>query len=274
MTEAEVSSIAVEWASKEDWNPGIYDASCFYSADPKGFFIGLINNEPVACISVVSYDQSFAFLGFYIVKPEYRGKGYGLDIWNTVVDYHLTKNIGLDGVIAQQPKYKKSGFKLAYNNIRYEGIARPTNQEFPNIVHISKLHFDQIAEYDSKLFPAPRIAFLKCWLKQPESLVLAAVFKNKIAGYSLFRKCRTGFKIGPLFADDHDLAEQLFLASNNFVEPGTLIFLDTPEINTSAVELAEKNGMQKIVETARMYTRDQPDIDIGRVFGVTTFELG
>ena len=39
ITKDEVDSIAIEWAAKEGWNPGIYDADCFYSADPKGFLL-------------------------------------------------------------------------------------------------------------------------------------------------------------------------------------------------------------------------------------------
>ncbi len=120
MTRKEVD-LAIEWSAQEGWNPGIRDAECFYSADPSGFFIGLLNDEPIAVISVVKYGESFGFLGFYIVKPEYRGKGYGIQIWNAGLKYLEGRNVGLDGVVAQQNNYKKSGFKLAYRNIRYEG---------------------------------------------------------------------------------------------------------------------------------------------------------
>lgn len=88
MTPDEVERIAVEWAAKEGWNPGIYDAPCFYAADPKGFFAGFLGDEPIACISAVAYDPDFAFIGFYIVNPEHRGKGYGLKIWNAAIAYY------------------------------------------------------------------------------------------------------------------------------------------------------------------------------------------
>mgnify|MGYP003581476289 CR=1 FL=1 len=69
MTREEVD-IAIDWAAAEAWNPGFYDADCFYAADPNGFLIGLLGDEPIATISVVRYGDSFGFLGFYIVKPE------------------------------------------------------------------------------------------------------------------------------------------------------------------------------------------------------------
>ena len=101
MDRAEVD-IAIEWAAKEGWNPGIHDADCYFAADSSGFLIGMLGDEPIATISVMKYDESFGFLGFYIVKPEYRGKGYGIQIWNAGLKYLEGRNIGLDGVLVQQ----------------------------------------------------------------------------------------------------------------------------------------------------------------------------
>ncbi len=64
-------TIAVEWAAKEGWNPGLNDTECYFKADPSGFLMGFLGEEPIASISVVKYSSDFGFLGFYIVKPEY-----------------------------------------------------------------------------------------------------------------------------------------------------------------------------------------------------------
>jgi len=81
MTRQEVA-IAIDWAAAEGWNPGFNDAECFHAADPNGFFVGLLGDEPIATLSAVRYGDSFGFLGFYIVKPEQRGKAYGIQLWN------------------------------------------------------------------------------------------------------------------------------------------------------------------------------------------------
>ncbi|MDX1744148.1 MAG: hypothetical protein R3186_11225 [Ruegeria sp.] len=47
-----------------------------------------------------------------------------------------------------------------------------------------------------------------------------------------------------------------------------------PQPNASAVALADELGLSKVFETARMYSNHEPDIDLNRIFGVTTFELG
>ncbi|MBN1662916.1 MAG: GNAT family N-acetyltransferase [Deltaproteobacteria bacterium] len=73
----EECDLAVEWAAQEGWNPGIYDAECFYAADPSGFFLAELNGKPAGCLSAVAYDYAFGFAGFYIMKPEFRGQGIG-----------------------------------------------------------------------------------------------------------------------------------------------------------------------------------------------------
>lgn len=266
--------IAIEWAAREGWNPGLYDADCFYKADPNGFLIGLLGDEPISCISSVAYDEKFGFLGFYIVKPEFRGRGYGIQIWKAALEYLKTQNIGLDGVIEQQENYKKSGFKLAYRNIRYQGLGGGGKSIHSDIVKLSESFFDDLKIYDDGLFPASRPQFLRCWINQPKSLALGAFQDKKLVGYSVIRKCREGYKIGPLFADNENLAEKLFQAGSSYVQRGVPIFLDTPEVNVAAVALAKHHNMKMVFETARMYTKEQPSLPLNKIFGVTTFELG
>ena len=266
--------IAIEWAAEEGWNPGLHDADCYFTADPNGFLIGLLGDEPIATISVIKYDDSFGFLGFYIVKSEYRDKGYGIQIWNAGLKYLEGLNIGLDGVVAQQENYKKSGFKLAYRNIRYEGIGGGTPPKNSEIVELSTLPFETVGTYDQPFFPAKRSQYTKSWINQPECHALGIMQNGNLAGYGVIRKCRNGCKIAPLLADNPELAETLFLALKSRAISSDPIFLDIPEVNEAAVAMAEKYKMKVSFETARMYTGEFPDIPLNRLFGVASFEIG
>ena len=274
MTYAEVKDIAVQWAADEGWNPGLNDAQVFYNTDTIGFFVGLLDNIPVACISAVSYESIFGFIGFYIVKKEFRGKGYGIKIWNKALEYLDSLNIGLDGVVAQQDNYVKAGFRLAYRNIRYEGIAADGFDNTTSVIPYSKHYFEKLVKYDSKLFPASRKRFLESWVELNDAQTFVSLENDALNGYATIRKCKVGYKIGPLFADDNDIANSLFISANKFAGEGSIIFLDTPEINVNAVNLAANYGMKKVFETARMYTKEEPNINIDNIYGVTTFELG
>jgi hypothetical protein len=87
------------------------------------------------------------------------------------------------------------------------------------------------------------------------------------------RPCRTGYKIGPLFAASPIVAESLLVAVASRV-PGEPIFLDVPEINSDALALVARYGMSEVFGCARMVLGPIPKLPDGEVFGVTTFELG
>ena len=273
MTRPQVDT-AIDWAADEGWNPGLHDAECFYSADPGGFLVGLLDDIPVSAISVVRYGSSFGFLGFYLVKPEYRGRGLGIRIWNAGLERLKGRNIGLDGVVDQQDNYRRSGFNYAYRNVRYQGTGGGDAVDDQRLVPLRDLSLDDIVAYDRPFFPDDRAVFLQSWITQADAAGVGIVENGRLQGYGILRPCRSGYKIGPLFADDPVLAEMLFKALRLHAEADAPVFLDTPEVNEQAVALAERHGMSVVFETARMYTGKQPDLPLRRLYGVTTFELG
>lgn len=266
---------AIEWAGQEGWNPGRNDADCFYAADPGGFLVGRLDDEPVGVISAVRYGRSFGFIGLYIVKPQFRGMGYGIRLWNEAVALLAGRNVGLDGVVDQQDNYRKSGFRYAYRNIRFEGSghAAEVNDE-RGLCELRSLDFERINAYDGQFFPEDRRRFLARWIDQPGAFGVAASAGDEVAGYGVIRPCLKGYKVGPLFADEPELAGRLLTALLDRIPEGTAYYLDVPEVNAQAVALARERGMNVVFETARMYTGEPPALPLDRTFGVTTFELG
>ena len=265
-------ALAVDWAAAEGWNPGLADAACFATVDPGGFLIGELDGAPAATISCVNYDAGFAFLGFYIVRPDLRGRGHGLSVWNAAIAHAGGRVIGLDGVAAHQENYKKSGFRLAYANVRYGGaIAAPAVPR--GVVALSEVPLAAVEADDATVLPAPRAAFLRAWIAAPGHVGRALVRDGRLAAWGVIRPCRTGHKIGPLVADDRAAAEAV-LAALLAEAGGGEIFLDVPSRNRDAVALAQGLGLVPVFETARMYTGAIRPLRLERVFGVTTFELG
>jgi hypothetical protein len=232
-----------------------------------------LDGAPAATVSCVNYDARFAFLGFYIVRAELRGKGYGLRIWNAAIAHAGARVIGLDGVTAQQENYRKSGFQLAYANVRYGGaIAAPVAPR-ADIIALRDAPFAAVEADDATVFPALRSAFLRAWIGAAGHIGCALMRNGRLAGWGVIRPCRKGFKIGPLVADDRATAETALAALLAKVGGGE-IFLDVPGINREAIALAKDLGLTPVFETARMYTGAIPPLRLERVFGVTSFELG
>jgi Acetyltransferase (GNAT) domain/Acetyltransferase (GNAT) family len=266
-------AIAGDWAAAEGWNPGLADAACFATVDAEGFFIGELDGAPAATISCVNYDARFSFLGFYIVRGDLRGRGYGLRIWNAAIAHAGARVIGLDGVVAQQDNYRKSGFRLAYANVRYGGIIAAPSALPAGVVPLAQIPFAAVEADDATVFPAPRAAFLRAWIDAPGHLGRALMRDGRLAAWGVIRPCRTGCKIGPLVADDRAAAETVLAALLGAVDAGE-VFLDVPSVNRAAVALAEDLKLAPVFETARMYTGAIRPLRLDRVFGVTTFELG
>ncbi|WAC28972.1 GNAT family N-acetyltransferase [Ancylobacter sp. SL191] len=263
--------LAVDWAAAEGWNPGLADAACFGSVDPDGFLVAEQEGAPAAVISVVNYDARFAFLGFYIVRPDLRGQGIGWTLWQAGRAHAGERTIGLDGVMAQQENYASQGFRFAYRNIRFAGRVVGGGEE--GAVDLARVPFASVEGSDAAVFPAPRPAFLQSWLGTPGHVGRAVLRDGRLAGWGVIRPARQGFKIGPLVAEDAASAETLFGALASAVGPADII-LDVPEPNATALALAHRHGLQPVFETARMYTGPIREVALDRLYGVTSFELG
>lgn len=263
--------LALDWAAAEGWNPGLGDATPFQVADPNGFLIGTVGDEPAAAISVVRYGAHFGFLGFYIVAPEYRGLGHGLRLWRAGLAYLEGRTVGLDGVVAQQANYRRSGFAYAWPNFRFGGPVE--GRADPRLVDARTLPFAHVESIDRPLFPAPRPAFLAAWLAMPASRTLALVEDGAVTALGTIRRCRAGHKVGPLYAGDRASAERVLHGLAAYAA-GEELFLDVPGLNESAVRLARELGLTERFETARMYQGPAPALPLDRIFGITTFELG
>ena len=277
--------LAVQLAEHEGWNPGLHDAECFWTTDPGGYFVGCLDGEPIATLSAVKYGPGFGFVGLYIVKEEFRGRGYGYRLWRVGLQSLGDRLIGLDGVVAQQEFYRTSGFRLAHRNVRYGGVPALDGSEVPGasgqvggsgdtrVVDVQEVPLERLINFDRPYFPAPRDTFLWRWLDPSERIVRVLVQDNKITGYGVARACARGHKIGPLVAESPAGADHLFTTLAAAAGGGE-VFLDTPEPNAEAWALAERHGLVPVFETARMYTGPIPTLPFQQIFGITTFELG
>lgn len=267
-------SLAIDWAKREGWNPGLNDATCFYQTDPHGFFVGKLDGKIIATGSAVIYDEQFAFCGFYIVDNAYRGHGYGMALTKARLEYIGDRNAGLDGVVNMLAKYANLGYKLAYNNARYCGKKFPEpGYKNANILPLAQVDFPQICTYDRLHFPAARETFLRCWLNQEGATSLGYINGSKLQGFGVMRPCFEGYKIGPLFADNPEIADALFLHLVAQAK-GQKIYLDLPEINSQAIALAKRYKLEKVFQTARMYLKNPPEVRMNEIYGITSFELG
>ena len=281
MTRSELDQL-VGWATREGWNPGLHDAELFWATDPDAFIAADLDGELIGGGAITSYNDEFGFMGFFIVRPEYRRQGLGNTLWHARRERLLARlrpgaSIGMDGVFAMQDYYAKGEFVFSHRNIRFraEIPERPATSlvDGEDIVPLSSFAFDQVLDYDRACFPASRPTFLSGWISQPDALALGCRRQGRLSGFGVVRRCREGCKIGPLFSDEAQAANALYSHLASFAAGGPL-FLDIPENNRAAMALVRQHGMNEVFGCARMYLGPPPALAHERVFGVTTFELG
>jgi len=265
------------WAQAEGWNPGLHDAEVFYATDPNGFYGYFREGSLIAGGSVVAYGDAFGFMGFFIVKPEFRASGIGRQLWYQRRNKLMSRlcpgaPIGMDGVVAMQPFYHKGGFDIAFRDERHERLGQQFDLN-PNISAICADDLINVLAMDQHCFGYSRPQFLLPWLSMASAKTFKLLDHGVLAGFAVLRKCNTGYKIGPLFAKTAGAGEELYKACLNAV-PGEPVFIDIPMVNTAATDLVRRYDTTFVFECARMYLNGPPAADMSCIFGITSFELG
>jgi GNAT superfamily N-acetyltransferase len=269
---ARAAEAAIAWADAEGWNPGLDDGQRFLAADPDAFLAVERDGEIVATVSCALYGDAYAFIGFYIVRPDLRRRGIGTALFERALARANGRVVGLDGVLEQQATYERHGFRLAHRNVRWRtdgGGDRPSE-----LVELSSVPFEQVVAFDAGVFGTARGRFLQGWIHRPPGHALGCLTGGGLAGYGVVRPCRVGAKVGPLFANEEEVAELLLAGLLATAGPGREVFVDMPAANPESARLRATLEMEPSFETVRMYLNGPPREDVRKVFGVTTFEFG
>jgi GNAT superfamily N-acetyltransferase len=265
----------VLWAAAEGWNPGRHDAEHFLLQDPAGCLLGRLHGKVVSAVSVINYSPDYAFLGFYLVRPDRRGKGYGYETWRAGLRHAGERTIGLDGVPDQQENYRKEGFSPAYTTIRYRGKPNLEHkgEDTEGIIPVQTKDLGLLSALDAVSHPADRHAFASRWAADPRHITRARLRDGLLTGYGVLRPAHDGYRIGPLLATTPRDASALLAALLSEAGDAT-VSIDVPEPHHVARSLAELHGLAPASRTARMYTGPVRTLQQSLIYGVMSLELG
>lgn len=263
--------LILDWAADEGWNPGLEDAEVFFAADSAGFFVAVDpQDKPIASISVVNHTADFAFLGLYIVRQEFRGRGVGLGLWKQALKHAGSRTVGLDGVEAQQNNYRASGFVYAGTTTRFTGLL--TERASREIQVADPREIPTLIQMEAAASGVSKPNYLRPWLTRSSTRTTFAKRENSASvGFCTIRRCQTGAKIGPLVAPNIDVARELIAHAAQGIDGP--ISMDVPETSTALTELCKTMGWQPCFNTARMYKREF-GASGHNCFAVTSLELG
>lgn len=281
---------SLDWARAEGWNPGLSDQPAFAAIDPDGWFTARDHADNIATtLGAVRYDDSFGFIGLYITRPESRGQGIGRQVW-AVGREHLADItcVGLDAVVEREATYASDGFIRSHETTRFIGTVGALGGALPSrtgskdqqelaIVSASTIGGQELSNFElnQRLFPAPRASFIDEWIKQPDSVAnVLTDSTGQIQAWGQVRRSVDGWRVGPLFAQNLDQALLLCRSLVALLDDGAVMSIDVPDANTEAIGFLAAAGFAPTFTCVRMYLGEPVHLDLSKVFGNTTFELG
>ena len=112
--------LIVDWARAEGFCPGHGDVEIYRQTDSQGLWVACLHQELIGCIAGVRYSQAYGFIGLFIVAPQHRGRGYGLQLWRHALE-HLADVacIGLEAAPERIADYASWGFQPASPTSRW-----------------------------------------------------------------------------------------------------------------------------------------------------------
>ena len=272
-----------DWARQERFAPGRGDVEIYRHTDRQGIWVGWLGSQRIGCIAGVRYSDAYGFLGLYLVRPPWRGRGYGLQLWRHAME-HLAdlRCIGLEAAPDRISDYASWGFHAASPTTRWQVISQGAFPPAAATAGWRLLAGDAIPEravqrFDAQREPSPRPHFLRQWLRHPSGTVLALIDASGVChGFGRIRPCLLargeGWRIGPLLAETPPAAA-LLLHSLLHRHPG-VVLIDAPGANPAAASLLEGLQFRPIGATLRMYRGEAPRLSLGDVYGLACLELG
>ena len=250
------------WVLAQGWKPTQYSVEAMLAADPKGYYLLFKDGSPIASISAVcDSNTKNAHIGLFIVIEPYQGKGFGKILWEAVVakllqeGYTVSLNAVPSGTRADQTFYEKLGFKAVQLDEVWQYVDLKPNVLLKNDSRkYADSHLDAIVSYDSKIYGEPRKAFLEKWLTKANTEVYFSIDteeNDKITGYGVISdrasaktEDNVGCRIGPLYADNSQIAEELLNVLLGTTEKRPVMF-DLPGSIVKFGEVLSKIGFEK-----------------------------
>jgi ribosomal-protein-alanine N-acetyltransferase len=277
-------ALVTDGARAEGFTPGVGDVAIYCHTDRQGLWLGWLGPEPVGCIAGVRYNTSYGFLGLFLVRPEWRGRGHGVALWRHALEHLADLScIGLEAAPERADDYAGWGFEPASITTRWELISdgRPRGEPEPGgpirLLQGIAIPAAAVQAYDAQREPCPQPHFLADWLSHPAGTVLALVDgEERCRGFGRIRPCLLprgeGWRIGPLLADTPALAARLLTALIRR-HPG-VVLIDAPGANPAAAPLLAGLGFRPRSRTLRMYRGAPPAVPLSDVYGLACLELG
>ena len=162
------------------------------------------------CILWWDYGEEYASVGLVVVPEHMQGNGLGRTLMDTVMNQTGKRNLQLVATAAGKRLYQQCGFieQGCIYQVQGELTAevRPVSSDV-ELMPISQETLDAVLALDASAFQCSRGALLTTMSECGEGVVAYA--NGEPVGYAMIRQSGRGQTIGPVVANDENVAQTL-----------------------------------------------------------------
>jgi GNAT superfamily N-acetyltransferase len=237
-------------------------------------------DDLIATAAIVPYGGAFGWICMVLVGARERRQGLASRLLRHCIDELAARNMvaGLDATPAGREVYLRLGFTDIYLLTRFEcdAILRPNGASAAASVEMRRIDVDllpAIFRYDRAIFGEDRHEFLSTLARRQLALANVALQDGRVVGFVMGRDGRRWTHIGPLIADDAEIAIRLLEAATAEIAGPALI--DVPDHHPQVQEWLREHGF--VVQrgyTRMLRGRTTPIDDRSRVTAIAGPEFG
>ncbi len=197
------------------WNQLPRDWEQFLRLNPHGSRLALAGDRVVGTVTTIEYGDRFAWIGMMLVDPAARRQGIGTRLMHEALEaLRDQKTIRLDATPVGREVYLNLDFVDEYGLSRMETVvsAQIANDEANPARPLTADDLPSVIELDARVFGADRRAMLEWMFDGAPQYAWMVARNGRAAGYCFGR---TGFNfehLGPVVAEDSQVAGQLVTA--------------------------------------------------------------
>ncbi|XP_015915055.2 uncharacterized protein [Parasteatoda tepidariorum] len=253
----------------------------WFEVDPEAFYIAVTESgEVIGVCSGLIHHEDLAFVGIYAVREKYRGKGVGYKVWSACMDHIGSMDVCINAVPDKFELYRdKGGFpvvetewKCVVNETQFDVAFNPEAlsdiiPEGVEILPFQDSFLPSMLEYDYSLMGYKRDIAIELNCKEKDSQTVVAMKDGACIGWGTIKlTCLNLGLVGPLYADDADVAEAILRRLITEYPRYDGFSMMTISSNVAASAMLRKIGCQALEECPRLYRKHKLKVDVNKVF--------
>lgn len=250
---------------EEGWITCPAELISFLKNSPDGCFVSEIDGQIVGGIMIFRHRET-AWIGNFIVKYNYRGRGIGTGLFKQALIYLDAVSVKTTYLCAAPRAvslYGRYNFKIIDKIQRWERVPAPASEKKAAILDIrSDINFLQ--QLDTR-----------CWGDERKDLINQLASERRhinIPGGYLLYKSADQCLVGPWHGDglSNDVNQKILyklLSQNQF----NTIILDSPSNNKIAQSLFLHHRFKQSASNYLMFRGIKPDVVFSNIFALASF---